>query len=145
MPDGSFSFHVPRPPEVVFDFLSDLERAPQWAEALASVERTTPGDLGTGTRYRGSIVLAGRSESGEIEIIEFERPRAFAYAGQGGPARFTAHFELLTVTGGTQLDHRYSLQLSGIAKMMEPMLRPKLEENAASAMAALRAAIESAT
>jgi carbon monoxide dehydrogenase subunit G len=143
MTEGELSFHVRRPPEVVFDFLVDLERAPEWADVLHRVERVTPGEVGVGTRYCGRVRLAGQVQDGELEIVRFERPGAFAYEARGGPARLTALFELEDDGGGTLVRHRYGLVLSGFAKMMEPMVRGMLAQRAQTAVDTLCAAIES--
>ena len=142
MPQGELSFHVARPPQVVFDFLSDLERASEWAPILSEMEKRTPGKIGVGSLFGGRVTLAGQTESGELEITTFERPDVFAYEGRGGPARFTARFELQATGEGTQVEHRYTLELSGFAKMMAPMLAGVLDEKARSAVDALCRAIE---
>lgn len=141
-PHGELSFRVEREPEHVFAVLADLERAPEWAPILSEMHKTTEGEVTLGSRFTGKVHLAGQTQAGELVVIECHRPEVFAYEGRGGPAVFRARFQLAPEDGGTRVQHRYQLELSGFAKMMAPVIGGLLEENASTMVESLRRRIE---
>src|SRR5207247_405540 len=46
------TFSVARPPEVVFDYLTDPAKLAEWQTSKTSVEQITDGPVGLGTRVR---------------------------------------------------------------------------------------------
>lgn len=135
---GSASTFIPgRTPEQVFDVLSDLERAPEWVPDLLSVKKLTPGPVVVGTRYAERVRMGSREGDAELEVTEHERPRVFAHRGKGGPASFGARFVLEAEDGGTRVTHEYELRMSGMFKLMTPMMAGWVKKNSEAAMASL--------
>jgi uncharacterized protein YndB with AHSA1/START domain len=46
------TFHVARPPEAVFDYMTDPANLGEWQTIKTSAEQITPGPPGVGTRLR---------------------------------------------------------------------------------------------
>lgn len=142
MAAGSMEIHVDRKPEDVFAYVSDLENAPQWVPDLVSVTKKTDGEIGVGTRY-DEVVRMGKNEGeAQLEVTEYDPPRSFAHRGQGGPSRFTARFTFTPDGDGTRLKHDYTVQLSGFAKLMTPMITGWVRKNADAGMQKLKEALE---
>jgi len=69
------TFAVGRPPEVVFDYLTDPSKLADWQTSKTSVEQLTDGAPGLGTRVRERTKPPGGKEFEQIvEFTEFERP-----------------------------------------------------------------------
>jgi len=69
------TFAVGRPPEVVFDYLTDPSKLADWQTSKTSVEQITDGAPGLGTRVRERTKPPGGKEFEQIvEFTEFERP-----------------------------------------------------------------------
>jgi hypothetical protein len=62
---------IARPPEVVFDYITDLAREPEWNDALTAVGSLRGGPPRAGSIYRVRFERVGESL---IEYDEFERP-----------------------------------------------------------------------
>jgi carbon monoxide dehydrogenase subunit G len=142
MTEGKVEFHVRRPPEEVFAALADLEQAPRWVPDLVSVEKQTPGPVGVGTRYSEVVRMGEKVSEAELEVTEHDPPRVFAHRGQGGPARFTARFTLTPDGEGTRVAHAYTVQLSGFAKLLTPVVARWIRKNAETAAEGLRRSLE---
>ena len=91
---------IARPPEAVFDYLSDLRNELQWNPDCVSVEKLTDGAVAVGTRFRAKWK---QGPAIEAECTLFERPRAWRYEN-GGPVRVVLTITLqATPTGGTRM------------------------------------------
>jgi uncharacterized protein YndB with AHSA1/START domain len=55
------SVTIGRPIDIVFGFFADPRNEPRWIEGFTDSEKTTPGPIGVGTRFRQ------RAEKGDIE------------------------------------------------------------------------------
>jgi uncharacterized protein YndB with AHSA1/START domain len=69
------TFSVSRPPEVVFDYLTNPSNLPDWQTSKTSVEQLTDGAPRLGTRIRERTKPPGGKEFEQIvEFTEFDRP-----------------------------------------------------------------------
>ena len=89
-----WTMHIDAPPEKVFDVLSDVANHGSWANPRAElkVAEVSAGPPALGSTFRSEQVFAGKAQTAEIEIVEFDRPNRFAFAisqhkHDGGEAR----------------------------------------------------------
>jgi uncharacterized protein YndB with AHSA1/START domain len=107
-----WTIHVTAPPEAVFDALADVAHHGEWANSSAKlrVSAVSDGPPRVGARYRSEQVFVGRPQTADIEIVEFDRPRRFAFRvaqrKQGGSkeTNYTHRFVLSPEEGGTRLE-----------------------------------------
>ena len=84
------TFTVARPPEVVFDYLTDPTNLAKWQTSKTSVEQITDGPVGLGTRVRERTKPPGGKEFEQVvEFTEFERPARLHAHIVEGPIRST--------------------------------------------------------
>ena len=135
---------IDRTPDEVFAYISDLERAPDWVPDLLSVRKLTDGPTGLGTKFAEVVKIRGGQSAANLEITEFSPPVAIGHRGEGGPVQFTARF-LLTPNGTnrTRVTHEYSVSISGIGKLMAPLVDRALKSNTEAALAELKRILES--
>ena len=80
------TFAVGRPPEVVFDYLTDPSKLADWQTSKTTVEQLTDGAPGLGTRVRERTKPPGGKEFEQIvEFTEFERLLRVRTARPGRP------------------------------------------------------------
>lgn len=130
----SSSIAIHRPPEIVFDFLANIQDVQQ-AEGspVLALDLITAGPPRLGSRYREVVKMAPFFK-GEIlsEITAFEPPRVLKMTWQGpGMAGFD-RYELEAVQDGTTLNHKKCTSCIGILRIIEPLMRrpliPRLEQ-----------------
>ena len=81
------TFVVNRPPEVVFDYMTDPSNLASWQTSKTSVEQLSDGPPGLGTRVRERTKPPGGREFEQlVEFTEFTRPRRFHVHIVEGPA-----------------------------------------------------------
>lgn len=68
-------FSVARPPEAVFDYMTDPSKLADWQTTKTSVEQLTEGTPRLGTRFRERTKPPRGKEFEQItEFVEFDRP-----------------------------------------------------------------------
>jgi uncharacterized protein YndB with AHSA1/START domain len=70
------TFTVARPPEAVFDYLTDPARLAEWQTTKVSVEPLSDGPVGRGSRFRERTKPPlGKEFEQVVEFSTFDRPR----------------------------------------------------------------------
>lgn len=136
---------VARPINSVFAHLARLEALPDWLPAIRSAERLDAGPIQPGSRAR--LVLRG--PTGDVratgEVTELVVPSLLAFRTIDAPAKVSARCDL-TAAGpaSTHLRVRARVELPGLLRFGEGMLRDRLRAELPAALAELRVRIEDA-
>lgn len=136
MHEVTVSILIDRPPDVVFDYVTDPQATREWIPAVESVLVEPPGPIRTGSRItqRGRVRL--RTIEGTYEVIAFEPGRVATYQlemsfitmevtmrvdPEGTGTRYTQH-----VKGGFKGPWRV---LEPLTRMFGPRRRQRLLED----------------
>ncbi len=81
---------IERPPSVVWSFITDAERLPEWFDEFEAAHEESGGPAGVGTVVRYTVAPGHRT--GTFETVEWDPPRRVAWDGPplrwaGGGAR----------------------------------------------------------
>jgi carbon monoxide dehydrogenase subunit G len=120
------TIEIARPPQDVFELLSDIERLTEWQ--TSAVEAHTDGPLAEGSRVREKRRLLGRELDTELEVVVYERPSKLTLRSLGGPVKFTVDHELVAQAGGTRLRFVAEAQPGGLLRLTEPVLARTAEQ-----------------
>ena len=135
------SVEIDRAPEDVFPWLFEEDKVPRWTSGLESYERLDSGPVARGSRFRQQLEVSGQRFTVELEITEYDPPRAA-----------TSRFELRGVdvvntyrlTGATTLVQSVEASGGGLkGRVLIPMIQPHLERKLKADLAALRDALQS--
>jgi uncharacterized protein YndB with AHSA1/START domain len=107
-----WTIQIGAPPDAVFDVLADVADHGEWANpnAKLKVSAVSDGPTGVGSSFRSEQVFVGKPQTADIEIVEFDRGRRFAFRisqrkqGGGKDVHFTHTFALTPDGGGTKLE-----------------------------------------
>lgn len=119
------SVRIARPPAEAFAFMRDKHLvAQELGSPVLVLEKTTPGDVGVGTRFR-EVVRLLPGVHGEIRstITRCERDRALEedFAGAGMRGHLTYGFR--AEGDGTRLVQRQTLELVWWLRPLQPLVR----------------------
>lgn len=111
---------IERPPEAVFDSVSDPRSELQWNPKVRMMEKLTDGDIGPGTKFRAKWT---KSPVVELEVVRFDRPRGWGYRN-GGAIAVDLDIDLEAVDGGraTILRSRFDATPHGPLRLVFPLL-----------------------
>jgi len=137
------TFSVNRPPEIVFDYLTNPSNLADWQTSKTSVEQLTDGPPQVGTRVRERTKPPGGKEFEQIvEFTEFDRPaRVHAHIVEGPyPIDGTWSFE--PADGGTRVHFVAEGALSGVMRILQPVAKRMIARQMAGYHQNLRRNVE---
>ena len=113
---------IDRPLEVVFDFVSDECNEPRYNPQMLSVEKLSPGPIGSGTQFRAQMKSGSRTLPLLLEFTTFERPvRLGSHSSFSGVA---VDGELIfeAVGDSTLMRWVWNITPSGALKLLTPLV-----------------------
>jgi uncharacterized membrane protein len=116
------SIEINKPPEEVFDYVSDVGNFPQWMAHTLEVRKDTAGPPQQGDRFTVAIKSVGRRFETPYERTSYKPNRRYTDRAVGGPIpnqRWNYTFE--EVPGGTRLSRAVEAESGGILKLLEPL------------------------
>jgi uncharacterized protein YndB with AHSA1/START domain len=118
------SFSVSRPPEVVFDYLTNPSNLADWQTSKTSVEQLTDGAPRLGTRVRERTKPPGGKEFEQVvEFTEFDRPvRLHAHIVEG-PYLVDGTWSFEAEGDGTRVHFVADGELRGVMGVLKPVAK----------------------
>jgi uncharacterized protein YndB with AHSA1/START domain len=97
----SLSIHVDAPPEVLYDYLTDLRRHPEWADQ--PMEMTVHGEqVQPGTTFSSKVkLLVNIHATGRV--VEMQKPERFVYECKDSAGEHRWTMEILPEEDGSRL------------------------------------------
>lgn len=74
MPKVEIKKHIKVPQKQVWEFISDIEEAPEWVVVMKSLVETTENPVQKGTVYRESSKIGPKESETEWKVTRFEPP-----------------------------------------------------------------------
>jgi carbon monoxide dehydrogenase subunit G len=116
------TFHVDRPPETVFDYMTDPANLAAWQTVKTKVEPLTEGPPRLGTRIRERTKPpVGKEFEQVVEFTEFDRPRRFHTHIVEGPAPIDGTWSFAPEGDGTQVHFVAEGDLPGPMRIISPV------------------------
>jgi uncharacterized protein YndB with AHSA1/START domain len=134
------SVDITVPPQEAFDYLSELRNEAEWNPKMRSIRLLTAGPVGTGSRYQAR--WAGGPDT-VIEYTRFDRPDGWASTGRSGMMTIRFSARVAPVPPGSRLTVRIELIPRGPAKMLQPLLRRRMQGVELDNMRRIKTTLES--
>jgi carbon monoxide dehydrogenase subunit G len=116
------TFAVARPPDVVFDYVTDPSKLSSWQTVNRSVEPLTDGPPGLGSRFRERTKPPLGKEFEQItEFTEFDRPRRVHVHVVEGPYPVDGTWSFAPEGEGTKVHFVAEGELTGFMKLLGPL------------------------
>jgi carbon monoxide dehydrogenase subunit G len=136
----SHSVEIPRAPAEVFPWLLEQDKVPVWTGHLEAYERLDDGALGRGSRVRQVLEVSGRRIDVELEVTAYDPPTAAETRFSTNGIEVVNAYELAASGAGTTLTQSVDAKPSGLtARMLIPIIQPRLEEKLTQDLERLRA------
>lgn len=133
------SVWLDRDREAVYAYLADFANVRDWDPSVVAARRLTGGPPAPGTRFALVLAMGPRRVPMTYRLAAAAAPRHLVFEGRG--ASFTARDTLVLAaeSGGTRLDYRVDLDLTGAAPAaLRPFLGLLVRINARRAIRRLR-------
>ncbi len=118
------TFSVDRPPEVVFDYLTNPANLAEWQTSKTYVEQLTDGAPRLGTRVRERTKPpVGKAFDQIVEFTEFDRPRRVHVHIVEGPYPIDGTWSFQPDGDRTRLHFVAEGELRGAMRALEPVVK----------------------
>ena len=130
----------------VWEYVCDVGRWPQWAPTVLECWVRGGGPLQPGSRVDQRAKDLGRTHPRSQEVTAVDAPRYVAFAGTMGPSASRWGMELEPLDD-KQTDAKMwiEIDLAGIMRAVPGLLKGSIQRVSDREMAAIKAAVESAT
>ncbi len=132
---------VTQPIEDVFRYTANFGNIEQWDPGVIESEKSTPGPVGVGTRFRVLVKSGISSTPMDYEIKRYEPPNRVVLEGRGGRIHAIDDIRFSKTGSGTMVDYTADISLSGVAGLIEPLIGGVLEGVGRKALAGLQEAL----
>lgn len=135
------SVQINQPVEKVFAYLADARNLHNWQADLIENEQLTEGPIRAGSRFREIRQTGPRKSTIQAEITAFEPNKRFATKTIVGP-QATVQYAFNSEQGGTRVTYHFSLQTSGLMRLMEPLIAGSIKQGAEADFEKLKQILE---
>jgi uncharacterized protein YndB with AHSA1/START domain len=142
MIDRSDSVTINRPVEEVFAYVTDTSNDPAWHTDVLEARKTSEGPIGLGTTWHSRFKPSMGISEGDMEVVAFEPGRREVLRGVIGPMEPTLTYLFEPAGSGTRFTRRIQIKISGMMRLMEPLMRLMTPKRNAGFVANLRRALE---
>ena len=131
------SVTVPRAPAEVFPWLFEEDKVPRWTTRLEAYE--VRGALGEGGRIRQVLIVSGSPVDLDLVLTRYDPPSAAESRFSMSGVDVEIAYALAPEAAGTLLTQTLEAKASGFkARMLVPMVQPRLEAKLKEDLARLR-------
>jgi carbon monoxide dehydrogenase subunit G len=132
---------IEAPPEVVFDLLADHTQFPTWDPNFIDASLTTERPIVKGSKGITVGKLIGRRVENEIYYDAYDRPTFVSGGTSSGAVIAKNSINFIPTETGTHIDFRLEIELKGIMRLFESMIKSTTEKQKEESLDALEAYI----
>ncbi len=133
---------INRPIDEVFEFVSDVENNSLWQSSTIEGKQTSLGSLAMGTTIMTISSYLGLRIKTDWEVIEYEPHKKYVAKSISGRGQAKGTWAFESVANGTRVDLEAEMGLSGLFRIVEPMLKIIGQRETEKEFAALRELLE---
>jgi carbon monoxide dehydrogenase subunit G len=137
------STFINRPPQEVFDYVTNPANYAKWSSGIQSAEWTSDGPPGVGSTVKGVAKFLGRKIEFVTEITGWDPPNLWRVKSVGGPIPFESTSKFEAQGDGTLLTETFQGELGGFFKLAEGLVGKQFEKQIEAERAALKLLLES--
>ena len=115
---------IDAPPPAVFAVAADIAAWPQFMGGIRDVDILTPGPIASGTRFRETRIMFGRTAAEDMTIAEFQPPSRLLLTAFNHGTDYTVDHTLTSAGSGTRLLLRFDGRpVTLLSRLLSPLGR----------------------
>lgn len=112
---------IERPVEEVFDVVADERNEPRYNRRMLQAEKTSPGPVGLGSRFRAEFASRGRPVA-VTELTAYERPRLLASETRMAAISVSGTLTFAAIPEGTLMSWDWEVEPRGVLRLTTPLV-----------------------
>ena len=133
---------ISRSPSEVFAFVADLSNFPKWRANLVSFKVLTAGPTEVGTRCTEVIQVGPMRVPGSCDVTEFSPGRMMAFKAVSKGIIYDGRILVEPWEKGSKLTLTGDVQPSGLPKLIQPILKRKLQSGIKNEVRSIKEVVE---
>jgi carbon monoxide dehydrogenase subunit G len=133
---------INRPPQEVFDFMTNPANASRWQAGTKSAQWTSEGPVGVGSMYHTVSKLVGLEMTMDVEITQWDPPNVWGMKSSSGPMKFEATMNFESKDAGTLVIQNFRGELGGLFNIAEGMAVKQMQKQVETDGQALKKVLE---
>ena len=126
----------------VWKFINDISKVPTWDSDVLELRLTSEGPMGVGTT--GEFRAKMRNMTILIRVTEYEPDRRISFEHLSGPMKGSIiTFSVEPVEGKTRFTNINDLKLSGLYKLVGPLMIPSMRRGVVTGLCNAKRMLES--
>jgi Polyketide cyclase / dehydrase and lipid transport len=142
MSDFALEEWIDAPPQVVFQIMTNPQRAPQINDKIVEMKPLTAGSLAAGTRYREKRLVNGQEAQTELTVESYDPPNTYAVSAAQSGVKVLYTYSLTAENGGTAVRLLCDISSSGLKKLMVPVVASIMKREDGDHLANLKKVVE---
>ncbi len=126
--------HIAAPPAVVWAFISDLQRVPEWVIGTQKMLRISTEEVGAGTEYRELTQIGPTTSPTTWRITTFRAPHVQVHESRSALLDAVLTMTLAAEHGGTRFIHRIEGRLLPRVRPLGWLMERLIRRHAANDM-----------
>ena len=136
------SIYIERPPQEVFDVISDPAKQSLWQSSLESAEWTSNDSVGVGSTMKVVAKFLGRKIETDLQLTAYDPPRKFSLKGLNGPYPLEITNTLEAQGEGTLLTYTSRAEFGGFFKLAEGLAGKQIKKQVDASNESLKLLME---
>jgi carbon monoxide dehydrogenase subunit G len=126
--------------DAAFDALVDFSTTERWDPSVVFARRLTPGPVAEGARFEVVVRVLGVESALEYELVVAERPHRIVLRAQQGALTSLDEITLTPRGEGVRVTYDARIELSGLARVLDPLLDAWFQRSGARSVEGMRRA-----
>jgi uncharacterized protein YndB with AHSA1/START domain len=118
----TYTIHIERRPEQVWDYMMDFSQAPRWRNLVRQIDVITPGPLRVGSELLVTFDVMGRVKRAVSEVWAFEPARRWGVRNTEQNVTGVFEYTLAPESNGTRATFTCDVQPHGFMWLLLPWL-----------------------
>jgi Polyketide cyclase / dehydrase and lipid transport len=136
------SIGINSPVEKVFAFTTDVGKWSTWQSIILEAEQTSPGPFQTGTTFRGTTRLMGRTMKWTARATEYEPPMKYGKDITSGSILIRQQNTYRPTPQGSEFTIVYNMKVGGLLRVVSPLLVRSMRTELKKSLGSLKQILE---
>ncbi len=134
---------VSRPAADAFQYIAEFENTAEWDPGIAESRKLTDGPVRVGSQFDVVALFRGKRQRFRYTVTELDDGRRIVLEGVGAKATSVDAITVDAGDSGSRISYTADIQLKGLRRLAEPLLKPMLAKTGEDALAGLKQKLDS--
>jgi len=138
----TYTIHIERPPDRVWSYIMDFDKAPRWRNLVRKIEVVTPGPLAVGSQLKVTFDVRGSVRTVISDVWSYEPGRRYGVRNTEQGLTGSFEYQLEPDATGTRVTFTCDIRPHGLMWLVLPLVIPGNRRRYSEQLPNLKAEVE---